>query len=359
MKEELQRKTAGTTAPPVAHEGLRAPVRPLEAEPRPPVGEGFGHDFGRVAVLQRQPLVDKPSETEEKKKKKKDGPEAKLTEDSGFTVTSKEGKPVEIKNKFKVGASLKVPLTSDLKLGAVAFLQSLEVKAEGSNEGPEPIPAGGTDLSTLQTSLALDLVRLKLARIRPPKFSFEGGLSSKGSLTGSFGPDPGATGEIGAEASLKLGYASGSLFPSSLGSLTFASDLTGTAGVTQPLGKKPEKTPSPTTPPAPDEGAKPSASFEATGKVAYESPKLPIRGSNVRIIGDVNSLFSVKADPDKTTTKGGVGGGLGLKIQTTKKIEISIKAKATYERAVEKTMEPAKKTPSQAFGGNAVIEVKF
>ena len=189
----------------------------------------------------------------QEKKKLKGGSEL----ERGF-----EKKPEGVTNKFSFTAHLEVPLATGLRFGSLAFLDKLDIKVKGTEEGEEPIPISGSQLSALQAEIALELAKLELSKLTLPanlgELSLGSTLGSSGSLTGKFGEEPGLEGSFAIPASLKAGYKSPTLLPSRLGQLTLGAELGMTGSVTQTLGEEAKFTPE----------AKGKAGLKAT----YESP---------------------------------------------------------------------------------------
>jgi len=260
----------------------------------------------------------------------------------GAALTTKDGE-VQMENTVSASGSLKVPLLPELKAGPLASLQEIEFESTAESKSETVQSLLGTIFSTLETSAQLAILELEIKKLG---FSLEGGLTGKGSVTEHYGPETGRTGELAAEAKGKAGYESPSLRLGPLGTLRASATAEGTAGVTRSLGKAPGATPS-----APSEASKISAAFEAQARALLESVGLSLGSVKVRLIGDVHSKLSVDAEPGETSQKAGVGGMIGVRLETKK-----FKATLKLIGDTQKSLAPE---PGQKSKVNVVVNLEF
>lgn len=311
-----------------------------EPSPRLPLGNSPASP--QAGQPQSVEGLDRLLKIPEEKKPSKKGLKPEFSEERGATITTKDGK-VAIEHTFSASGSFSVSLLPELKAGSAAAFRSFEFKSTGENTSETLQSIFGTVFSTLETSIKLEILRLEIEKIG---FSLKGGLTGQGSVKEHYGPEHGRTGELGAEAKAKLGYTSPSLRLWPLGNLSAGATAEGTAGVTRSLGVPPG-----TMPPATSGATRISAAFKAELKALLESLGLSIGSVTVRVIGDAHTAFSVEAEPGKTTSKVGVGGMMGLKLQT-KEFKATLKLIGDLQRSLGS--EPGKKTSV-----NVVFDFEF
>jgi hypothetical protein len=399
----LQRRalhdTAPQTAPPIVHEVLRSPGRPLDAATRAYMEPRFGTDFSQVRLHDdaraarsaqavnalaytvgsdivfaqgqraagvtsgRQLLAhelthvvqqtarsgpvapESRSEAEANHNSRRvlagqverggmAAPAARIQrqEKSNPAVSGERSVSEEGKYKFTFKAEVKVPVTPDLSLGPVSFLDDLKLTGSGGVSG-EALGAGDASFDDLKLQLALRLAQLELATtkdkalaLRKGKLSLGATLNTTGSQTFSFDPlKPKSS--VGASFTLKPSLVSPTLLPARLGELTASSSLSATGSVTRDLGS--------------EGSATPSAEVKAGTSIDYKSPSSRqltlggVLGKEAQVTAGLETGISGAITPEKTSGKlsGGASVGLSGKDKGTERyIKLQIKGDVGLDR---------------------------
>ena len=192
----------------------------------------------RFLATPEQPSIDNLArvlQVPEEAKKKTAGLALKFLEKRGYGVTTKDGE-VKVENTLSIGGSFSASLLSGLGYGPLAALKTVNIQSTGEKKSEDLIPFSGSVLSTLNTSLALELLKLKIERLG---FFLDTGLTSKGSVKEHYGSEHGRTGELGTDAKTSFGYKAPTLRLWPLGDLKASATAEGTAGVVRSLGEPP------------------------------------------------------------------------------------------------------------------------
>ncbi len=187
-----------------------------------------------------------------------EGAEGEFSLARGFSLS-----PEGITNRFGFEATLEVPLL-DLQLGSLAFLNQLEITAEGSTESASPIPLTATQIQALETEIALRLISLEMDEIRRSTrfgdFNLQAGAGVNATASGEFNAEGASPASPSAGANVSASAEAGFQSP--------PFTLLGTRGVRFTLGLEGEGAAGIST------GAPPSIEIEGAASAGLSAPRL-------------------------------------------------------------------------------------
>jgi hypothetical protein len=264
-------------------------------------------------------------------RQKKEETSGGIAIERGFEEKPHETEKKNTLNKFSFTADVTSPLVPGLRLGPAFFLEKLKLETRGSSESAEPLSLGETQISSLQTKLALDLARLEMGKLKLPAnlgtLSLGTKLGASASTAFALGEDfQFKKGSLATTASLEGGYATPSLLSPRLGELSLSAKLRATGSLTGSFGEESKFLPKVTG----------EAGLESSYQSPYyRSPYLTlggVMGEKARFSAGAETGFGVEYGSEKGLgSKLSAGGFLGISGMREKGPETFIKLKVTGE----------------------------
>ncbi len=264
---------------------------------------------------------------------------------SGERTGTKEGQ-----DKFSFKAELTVPLTDELKLGKVSFLDDLKLTGTGGFLGTPLLGVSPAEFEDVKLQMALTLAKLELESVkkkeealRKGKLSFGTTLSASGGPTFSFDPSN-VAGSLGTTLTTKFSATTPSLIPSSVGTLTLGTSVSGAGSLTQTLGPDAKSTPKG------EAKAGVSADFKSAPSRHPALTLGGVLGDKASVTAGLTGSASGSITPEATTGK--LSGGLSLGLAGKGGgVERFIKLQVTGDISINQATGSATTTTKSLFLG--------